>query len=151
MRGEYSFPYFLTKSCGGSPPHARGIHQVREAVLVLVGITPACAGNTHPSFPRMFPRRDHPRMRGEYTGKLPGIWIWRGSPPHARGILQYRGPFPADQGITPACAGNTCGSFNRSSRRRDHPRMRGEYSWIGFRDFNIRGSPPHARGIHGQY
>ena len=135
---------------GGDHPRMRGEHVLPpHAVLAVVGIIPACAGNTTPlgQWPRPMPgssphargtpnrhqslstrSRDHPRMRGE----------------HRRRHGRRRPP----EGIIPACAGNTkhsdqYGAFiegssphARGTRRcrrstgfskRDHPRMRGEH------------------------
>ena len=36
-----------------------------------VGITPACAGKSARSFAGVWPWRDHPRMCGEKTKKIP--------------------------------------------------------------------------------
>ena len=46
-------------------------------------------------------------MRGEYTVEAEMALEEKGSPPHARGILNLC-PFAGrNAGITPACAGNT--------------------------------------------
>ena len=47
MRGEYEPCVLLSKYCKGSPPHARGILIHRSPKPAILGITPACAGNTH--------------------------------------------------------------------------------------------------------
>ena len=86
-------------------------------------------------------------MRGEYsdfvTKKIPP----QGSPPHARGILFCTLVMHKRTGITPACAGNTCPRSLQRCRPRDHPRMRGEYTFMDGGRSIPKGSPPHARGI----
>ena len=66
MRGEHlTFDHWQARVMGSSP-HARGTLFGGVVVVVLVGIIPACAGNTlYPCIP--YPTgRDHPRMRGEH-------------------------------------------------------------------------------------
>ena len=107
MRGEYDSPGCIRIIPIGSPPLARGIPRVRCLLGPVIGITPACAGNTTGSLRASRRSRDHPRLRGEYQ-----VADWRrnnsqGSPPLARGILRCT-PLQARRlGITPACAGNT--------------------------------------------
>ena len=149
MRGEYLTATRWPDSSRGSPPHARGIQPRLTLPLVLIGITPACAGNTRSRRqPGEIPR-DHPRMRGEYTDVCALEDGTQGSPPHARGIRTVLAVDSVHQGITPACAGNTECRLLFWVSVRDHPRMRGEYylSIPGMR-FCL-GSPPHARGIRG--
>ena len=85
-------------------------------------------------------------MRGE---KMVGILFCSapsGSPPHARGKEEIAAGQRHLQGITPACAGKSpkCQSGRRS--RWDHPRMRGEKDIYDPAEWDIWGSPPHARG-----
>ena len=128
MRGEYASLFLLLLPVLGSPPHARGIQTIMFAPGSLLGITPACAGNTGFSRSAACSRRDHPRMRGEYQTISHKSHLLLGSPPHARGIPDTILIFCRSSGITPACAGNTR-QFRRPLRTlRDHPRMRGEYS-----------------------
>ena len=47
LRGEYKYGSILDSSYKGSPPLARGILKILIAVFFTIGITPACAGNTH--------------------------------------------------------------------------------------------------------
>ena len=77
------------KAFTGSPPLARGIPADFEVMIPVVGITPACAGNTVDPEMVLWLFRDHPRLRGEYEleGKPP-LRFW-GSPPLARGILRF--------------------------------------------------------------
>ena len=50
-------------------------------------------------------------------------------------------------GITPACAGNTQNTAHAQPRRRDHPRVCGEYPQKTSPRASGRGSPPRVRGI----
>ena len=96
---------------------------------------------------RVLPRTaDHPRMRGEDVSKRRTNRIDQGSPPHARGRRGLVLTAPRARGITPACAGKTRPRASMTSRRSDHPRMRGEDSTSSLWAFGLRGSPPHARG-----
>ena len=66
LRGEYFSNSSQTFGVRGSPPLARGIRIMRYIVVIWVGITPACAGNTIISYRSSRSFRDHPRLRGEY-------------------------------------------------------------------------------------
>ena len=108
MRGEYPTKSLCVLSCLGSPPHARGIRATNMTKNPLLGITPACAGNTCSNPVNQSSRRDHPRMRGEYDALVASEIVEKGSPPHARGIPDTKTQKWQQAGITPACAGNTC-------------------------------------------
>ena len=86
MRGEYISANPKASLNLGSPPHARGIPICFPIQTVLLGITPACAGNTYVTQLKHCFLWDHPRMRGEYKGLVTELAQQRGSPPHARGI-----------------------------------------------------------------
>ena len=150
MRGEYDLIPTCRFTILGSPPHARGIRILRNACCDESGITPACAGNTQPQRCHLSMKRDHPRMRGEYRTSNRINRTFQGSPPHARGILNTASGTIFQNGITPACAGNTDCRQCTTSADRDHPRMRGEYPLLLHTKRKIKGSPPHARGILSQ-
>ena len=166
MRGEHSWLPISPIDMTGSSPHARGALSAGQALVLSVGIIPACAGSTQQRL-RLSPvERDHPRMRGEHL-------TWRstkleapGSSPHARGApplpartLPQRGSSPhargarrrvvlgrAAEGIIPACAGSTRSPTTARSSSRDHPRMRGEHTCRAWMPITSLGSSPHARG-----
>ena len=71
LRGEYVFFTYSVASQSGSPPLARGIHNREKSLELYDRITPACAGNTNLQVSLMQAVRDHPRLRGEYTKKIP--------------------------------------------------------------------------------
>ena len=107
LRGEYSENLTASLLSRGSPPLARGIPYSGVIRRELNGITPACAGNTEYPAHQHRNGKDHPRLRGEYNDKFFIDPIRKGSPPLARGIRRRTPKKRADDGITPACAGNT--------------------------------------------
>ena len=132
----------------GSSPHARGTLSAVLLDLRIIGIIPACAGNTtlYPNVSVM--TWDHPRMRGEHMAKSTNCCKSLGSSPHVRGTRLYYGKQLFQQGIIPACAGNTRSASWRPPNCRDHPRMRGEHPWDTMSMYRRPGSSPHARGTH---
>ena len=86
-------------------------------------------------------------MRGEYCIEVDTEDEELGSPPHARGIRIKEIKKNGNQGITPACAGNTIRPKTLQFDSWDHPRMRGEYDRPLPEPYRKLGSPPHARGI----
>ena len=147
MRGEYLLLCSEMLLKPGSPPLARGIHTQTIQVSDLVGITPACAGNTRLGYSPGEGYGDHPRLRGEYFDNPSKLVQIAGSPPLARGILVMSDDGITPIGITPACAGNTSSAFSASCFAWDHPRLRGEYCCAKSLTSTISGSPPLARGI----
>ena len=107
MRGEYFFLRRMFWKVKGSPPLARGILLKIRLILAVLGITPACAGNTGSVSRPMRHKGDHPRLRGEYAMGLPRYVKNVGSPPLARGIQTADLGKAGGNRITPACAGNT--------------------------------------------
>ena len=71
LRGEYLKCTMFDEKLEGSPPLARGIRDTPLSLNPLIRITPACAGNTKPLLQFQLMNRDHPRLRGEYTKKIP--------------------------------------------------------------------------------
>ena len=109
-------------------------------------IIPAYAGSTEPGEPGVHHPEDHPRIRGEHSGALALSSVLIGSSPHTRGApIREKEPLDAAR-IIPAYAGSTaCYSFV-ASRRRDHPRIRGEHRMRVFTSRGVQGSSPHTRG-----
>ena len=87
-------------------------------------------------------------MRGEYLSDFTFAILSLGSPPLARGILDFASSPPKTLRITPACAGNTKPDLREQRAVRDHPRLRGEYHTPPPVSESDTGSPPLARGIH---
>ena len=131
-------------------PRLRGEYPYKPGDPIrLMGITPACAGNTAGGAPDLRCNRDHPRLRGEYLFQRYNGLHSAGSPPLARGILISASDCGLLDGITPACAGNTFLIFAVYPFARDHPRLRGEYLFRFVSSVHRAGSPPLARGIRG--
>ena len=146
MRGEHGAHPVAFGLVPGSSPHARGTPNRVIRSGRITGIIPACAGNTSADAARPYPLRDHPRMRGEHQT---GHWVDHdpmGSSPHARGTPRTGRGRASSRGIIPACAGNTTVRRSSPSRRRDHPRMRGEHTAVSPSSVSVWGSSPHARG-----
>ena len=76
------------------------------------------------------------------------IWTLLGSPPHTRGTRRQSLVPARIHGITPAYAGNTHKVRRTCGIWRDHPRIRGEHSFLKARNDPQQGSPPHTRGTH---
>ena len=89
----------------GSPPHVRGKDVADFSQELVIGITPACAGKSHPVFRALFCAEDHPRMCGEKFWRHFKGGIYQGSPPHVRGKVAGVLAQLVFIGITPACAG----------------------------------------------
>ena len=71
-----------------------------------------------------------------------------GSSPHTRGAHSRSDPLGGTRGIIPAYAGSTgLGRVPRADGR-DHPRIRGEHSYVPERFGAGVGSSPHTRGAH---
>jgi len=126
MRGEDPVRSGSHLAGPGSPPHARGRRNVVHRSGHPEGITPACAGKT--SYARSYAASgmDHPRMRGEDNDRSFCSCRHVGSPPHARGRLEWHNLPDTIPGITPACAGKTPMRTLAKLHLKDHPRMRGE-------------------------
>ena len=111
-------------------------------------IIPALAGNTANPSGRSYPGRDHPRSRGEYSGRRKITSSNTGSSPLSRGIPATILVQPRAGRIIPALAGNTLEPDGRLSGPRDHPRSRGEYCAAVLTARSRAGSSPLSRGIH---
>ena len=134
----------------GSPPHVRGKAGRGGQNLARRGITPAYAGKSYSLRYKDMQKLDHPRVCGE-KARLGRFWLsaW-GSPPRVRGKVSAGKILLHDGGITPACAGKSCGWASCGGLSWDHPRVCGEKSpHIGGSRFKP-GSPPRVRGKAGR-
>ena len=131
---------------GGSSPHTRGAPAGRDHRRPAERIIPAYAGSTFHKILPALPKADHPRIRGEHQEGLVGVLGNAGSSPHTRGArlrdLRIDGPGR----IIPAYAGSTRVSRSCHSRKRDHPRIRGEHFYERLFRVSRGGSSPHTRG-----
>ena len=146
MCGEHLCCCRLVEDGVGSSPHVRGTPNHKEPVGRLLGIIPACAGNTIRQPPTKQSKRDHPRMCGEHSALKDTNSENRGSSPHVRGTHLVLRELVHGAGIIPACAGNTLTCSCSSRRLWDHPRMCGEHEVSPVSPQLIQGSSPHVRG-----
>ena len=146
MRGEHILADWRAGLFAESSPHARGARNPWLEAFKGLGIIPACAGNTTRASSACRGAGDHPRMRGEHLYASPKACAVVGSSPHARGAQGLKLAEHAVGGIIPAYAGNTTSRCTTSSRRGNHPRMRGEHAAMAWSPAAWRGSSPHARG-----
>ena len=117
----------------------------------MVGIIPACAGNTS-RISRTRPRPgDHPRVCGEHSSRASTRSSTSGSSPRVRGTLLNYATRPPKRGIIPACAGNTPRCIGSARAGRDHPRVCGEHIIGGVVAFVLLGSSPRVRGTLGRW
>ena len=169
MRGEHTTSLRRIRTSSGSSPLARGTRELRHHPHAVLGIIPACAGNTECAACAMAFAGDHPRLRGEHFLARSVPYLRAGSSPLARGTLvsatvrtTSRGSSPLARGthgvqlvsvgctgIIPACAGNTFGTAGIGDHRRDHPRLRGEHDSSSVSVRKSSGSSPLARGTQG--
>ena len=137
MRGEQSLTRTLAACHPELPPLARGTAALVWIARPRGGITPACAGNSSPRTAQQATYRNYPRLRGEQIIRFCLGWSGRELPPLARGTGQDTRVFPSDNGITPACAGNSYPFQSMPRWSRNYPRLRGEQAG--------RSPHPHAR------
>ncbi len=146
LRGEHNIEERNQRDVAGSSPPARGTHVADDDDYLLIGLIPACAGNTRwPSLTR-WRTTAHPRLRGEHPSPpIFGSFQFGSSPP-------ARGTRPVDvfpllrHGLIPACAGNTPYSSGITRPVAAHPRLRGEHSKSKRGTPEGAGSSPPARG-----
>ena len=132
----------------GSPPRARGRHDLGADVRRRDGLTPACAGTTSRHRRHRSGTGAHPRVRGDdsRSTRLPP---WPpGSPPRARGRPPLRRGTGRTPGLTPACAGTTVTGAPGVGPSGAHPRVRGDDADADPLAGAVQGSPPRARGRH---
>ncbi len=115
----------------------------------MTGLIPACAGNTGQLLSQLVLDGAHPRLRGEHWKTFWAALSSPGSSPPARGTPADEDGSDGDDGLIPACAGNTQKRPSCRSTDRAHPRLRGEHIWSGVIDAMAAGSSPPARGTPG--
>ena len=89
---------------------------------------------------------DHPRVRGEHTGRASDPEGPVGSSPRARGTRVRVVRQLLRRRIIPACAGNTLRAVDVARIQPDHPRVRGEHGLRLRFVQHVLGSSPRARG-----
>ena len=115
-------------------------------VVLVVGIIPACAGNTRIIAARCPVSRDHPRVCGEHANTRASPKTLTGSSPRVRGTLESVSCEGEHRGIIPACAGNTAILKSCRFGIRDHPRVCGEHLGCVRVCERVMGSSPRVRG-----
>ena len=107
-------------------PHMRGKVLDGVKVILVLGITPACAGKSPLQFEADVANKDHPRMCGEKRLLHFFGFCVIGSPPHVRGKARVCLFLGLPLRITPACAGKSISGHLCGGQFQDHPRMCGE-------------------------
>ena len=142
---HYTCPTFHS-SISGSSPRVRGTQYLSSKPVIIVGIIPACAGNTCGRSYTYRLARDHPRVCGEHQTEVVHERLPQGSSPRVRGTRVQGRAVGLGRGIIPACAGNTKPKSSTNACRRDHPRVCGEHLAFLVRVAAARGSSPRVRG-----
>ena len=137
---------FLNQARSETPPQMRGKDALAPCLVVLLGITPACAGKRGPTWEKRSISWDHPRVCGEKPWTPWEKIVLKGSPPRVRGKAQPLFLDDRTEGITPACAGKSFYDLQTLQRYKDHPRVCGEKRSSGGPRRWKWGSPPRVRG-----
>ena len=126
MCGEQRRGHVVEPHASGSSPRVRGTEYHGFDDYFLMGIIPACAGNSKWVTAWKYTFRDHPRVCGEQWRSRQAYKRVVGSSPRVRGTDYGAVNDEAIEGIIPACAGNS--SYAQPGFRlwRDHPRVCGE-------------------------
>ena len=149
MCGEHTCFSAETAAYAGSSPRVRGTRHEGNQKIAQLGIIPACAGNTYPAWCHLRIMRDHPRVCGEHKPRRRQPTARPGSSPRVRGTRALAEVAVDEQGIIPACAGNTSTTRARRCRPRDHPRVCGEHAHVRAVEAADEGSSPRVRGTPG--
>ena len=144
--GEQPLPVAGLGPQKGSPPRVRGTASETSGITKLTRITPACAGNRLLNQELLKLLQDYPRVCGEQGKKAASNHLLIGSPPRVRGTEKSLDGSTDNGGITPACAGNSCGFHSNFANAQDHPRVCGEQIAFHTSAAGISGSPPRVRG-----
>ena len=126
MCGKDDCNYIIYRALKGSPPHVRERLATAFVTMLIMRITPACAGKTTYDIYQYTIYKDHPRMCGKDVISQALIYALLGSPPHVRERQNVGMYVNAYWGITPACAGKTSHTPESRCSSKDHPRMCGK-------------------------
>ena len=146
LRGEKRDARKVRSAGRGSPPLTRGKEPDGPGTGGRGGITPAYAGKSRGSGCPCRGREDHPRLRGEKSGRRAASASATGSPPLTRGKGVSHARLGKAVGITPAYAGKSVSAIFLLPPLWDHPRLRGEKELPQIAAGCRRGSPPLTRG-----
>ncbi len=167
VRGAHRYAGWDRIQSFGPSPRARGSPAPVSGSRAVWRSIPACAGLTHPLFPRGCVPPVHPRVRGAHRVPLRCSMRRDGPSPRARGSLApafhasiVDGPSPRARGSRlpllrrrcprrsiPACAGLTVPRGRCVVVLPVHPRVRGAHRAPG-RDGSRRSVHPRVRGAH---
>ncbi len=126
-RGEHLRSSVVRLTSRGSSPLTRGALLSGPSKAMSMGLIPAHAGSTHPTYAVVWQRRAHPRSRGEHWCVPVLLTLFKGSSPLTRGALVLSGFTLTHQGLIPAHAGSTRLICRDRLLKRAHPRSRGEH------------------------
>ena len=146
IRGEHTYDKTGSYLEPGSSPHTRGARARPKCFGCAGRIIPAYAGSTHRSRAVRTPRTDHPRIRGEHPRRFTPGGFFHGSSPRMRGAPAKSTSSQSRGWIIPAYAGSTTSRPPETTRPPDHPRIRGEHTYLPEAGFPVTGSSPHTRG-----
>ena len=104
----------------------RGKGRKARCEVIVVRITPACAGKRQPYNSATSGPRDHTRVCGEKMMLYAWGALNYGSPPRVRGKDSSLPALSDEWRITPACAGKRAGRTAPGRAAEDHPRVCGE-------------------------
>ena len=125
----------------------RGLLERKRHKNIPRRITPAYAGTTSKVRSHARVSRDHPRVCGDYRSGSWNSHSSTGSPPRMRGLRTAMGHKCVWCRITPAYAGTTNPFATTANHSEDHPRVCGDYTFVGSIGMGRRGSPPRMRGL----
>ena len=128
LRGDYFINGGIFDFEKGSSPPARGLPELYFEILLTVRLIPACAGTTRFITTSDSFKKAHPRLRGDYTTSMNGMYRCLGSSPPARGLHTWVNLTLMSCRLIPACAGTTPSSSSVYFLPKAHPRLRGDYS-----------------------
>ena len=129
----------------GSPPRVRSRQDGCSAIACRMGITSACAEQTHWFHPQHRGFGDHLRVCGADFDSAALADLFSGSPPRVRSRLKRWKPRLQSSGITSACAEQTIRWMRPACSRRDHLRVCGADSLADRHRVPDGGSPPRVR------
>ena len=145
-RGEARAGWAVHLHPAGPSPRARGSLCQVEQVIGRDGSIPASAGKPRSADRAPHAARVHPRERGEAGySRIESIHA-RGPSPRARGSRDERLHVVVGRGSIPASAGKPSRRPAPPSRRRVHPRERGEAALVVLGGGRLQGPSPRARG-----
>ena len=130
IRGEHVLVVAGFDAYEGSSPHTRGALAGELVGRGAAGIIPAYAGSTCTGLSSIKQDEDHPRIRGEHPFTMLPLQPVIGSSPHTRGAQGGPDLVAGAGRIIPAYAGSTARRSPGAHAAGDHPRIRGEHSYL---------------------